>query len=148
MSLRDFFPEIELQQMGFSPQAIAFFRKQANVTDTLTRLSETEASLTTQGDAIDAANTDITALNTAVNGLDTRIDAYDALAPFVRQDQTTAWSAATGTAARTALASYAGQVVSNPPTQAEMQALDDAAKAISQHVVALINDLRGNGALT
>jgi hypothetical protein len=67
---------------------------------------------------------------------------------FVQQDQTAAWTAATGTEARTALAGYAGQVVSNPPTQVEMQALDDALKAHSQALVALINDLRGNGALT
>jgi hypothetical protein len=65
----------------------------------------------------------------------------------VRQDQTSAWSAATGTEARTALASYAGQTVSNPPTQAQVQTLDDAVKALSQHVVALINDLRSNGAI-
>lgn len=67
---------------------------------------------------------------------------------YVQMDVGAAWTAATGTEARTALASYAGQTVSNPPTQAEMQALDDAVKAISQHLVAAINDLKGNGALT
>ena len=67
---------------------------------------------------------------------------------YVQQDVGAAWTAATGTEARTALVSYAGQTVSNPPTQAEMQALDNAVKAISQHLVAAINDLKGNGALT
>lgn len=81
----------------------------------------------------------------AVGSVPTRADAD---ARYVMQDQSAAWTAATGTEARTALVSYAGQVVSNPPTQAEMQALDDAVKAISQHLVAAINDLNGNGALT
>lgn len=72
----------------------------------------------------------------------------DADARYVLQDQGAAWTAATGTAARTALAAYAGQVVSNPPTQAQVQAIDDAVKAQGQALVALINDLRANGALT
>lgn len=90
----------------------------------------------------------------AVNGhenrlkaVDARIDALEAITP-VLQDVGAAWTDATGTASRTALASYAGQTVSNPPTQAEMQTLDDAVKAISQHLVAVINDLKANGSLT
>ena len=66
---------------------------------------------------------------------------------LVIAEEGAAWGAATGSEDRTALASYPGQVVSNPPTQAEMQALDDAVKLISEHLVALINDLRANGAL-
>lgn len=81
----------------------------------------------------------------AASSVPTRADAD---ARYVKQDVGSAWTDATGTAARTALASYAGQVVSNPPTQAEVQALDDAVKAISQHVVALINDAKANGVLT
>lgn len=69
-------------------------------------------------------------------------------ARYVRQDIGAAWSAPTGTLSRSAYASYAGQTVSNPPTQAEMQALDDAVKALSRAVVGLITDLRANGALT
>jgi hypothetical protein len=72
----------------------------------------------------------------------------DADGRYVLQDQTSAWTSATGTGSRTALASYAGQTVSNPPTQAEMQALDDALKAHSQAMVQLINDLKTVGALT
>jgi len=83
----------------------------------------------------------------AVEALDARIDALEAITP-VLQDVGAAWTDATGTASRTALASYAGQTVSNPPTQAEMQTLDDAVKAISQHLVAVINDLKANGSLT
>ena len=72
----------------------------------------------------------------------------DADARYVLQDQGAAWTAATGTAARTAYASYAGQTVSNPPTQAQVQQIDDAVKAISQALVAIITDLKANGCLT
>lgn len=68
---------------------------------------------------------------------------------FVEKDAgVDAWSAATGTESRAALASYAGQTISDPPTQAEVQALDNAVVALSRRVVALINDLRANGGIT
>jgi hypothetical protein len=70
------------------------------------------------------------------------------LGAVVLRDKTAEWAAATGTESRAALASYAGQTVSNPPTQAQMQATDDAVKAHSQRLVALINDLKANGTLT
>jgi len=54
----------------------------------------------------------------------------------------TGWGAASGTLSRAAYAAYAGQVISNPPTQAEVQALDDAVKLLSQTVAALLADLR------
>jgi len=53
----------------------------------------------------------------------------------------TGWGAASGTLSRAAYAAYAGQVVSNPPTQAEVQALDDAVKLMSRTFAALITDL-------
>ncbi len=81
------------------------------------------------------------------NGWLTRISQDEADARFVRQDLGASWTPPTGTAARTALASYPGQVVSSPPTQAQVQAIDDGLKALSQAVVAIITDLRANGAL-
>jgi hypothetical protein len=72
----------------------------------------------------------------------------DADVRFVRKSVGPAWTDATGTATRTVYASYAGQTVSNPPTQAEVQALDDTVKALSQAVVALVNDLKANASLT
>lgn len=138
----------DLQKLGLPERTIRVLEKAAR----LVQLIEEQAALTSQVDAIDTA---VDALqeeqedqNLSLASLDARIDAFEVLAPFVEQDVGPAWTAATGTEARSALASYAGQVVSNPPTQVEMQALDDAAKAISQHVIALINDLKGNGALT
>lgn len=66
---------------------------------------------------------------------------------YVAQKATTAWATPTGTFDRTTFAAYAGQTVSNPPTQAQVQAIDDAVKLISQHLAALISDLRANGVL-
>lgn len=53
----------------------------------------------------------------------------------------TGWGAASGTLSRAAYAAYAGQTVSNPPTQAEVQALDNAVKLLSQTVAALVTDM-------
>jgi hypothetical protein len=53
----------------------------------------------------------------------------------------TGWGAASGTLSRAAYAAYAGQTVSNPPTQVEVQAIDDALKLLSETVAALITDL-------
>lgn len=60
----------------------------------------------------------------------------------------TGWAAPSGTLDRTSLAAYAGQTISNPPTQAEVQALDDACKKVSQVLAALITDLTTKGYLT
>ncbi len=136
-----YFNDREFQAAGFSAPMINTLRKLAEFVDTQNAIEAAQAD-------IDANATDITALAANDVVLDGRIDAYDALAPFVRQDQTAPWEAATGTEARTALASYAGTTISNPPTQAEVQALDDAFKALSQRMVAVINDLRSISALT
>ena len=47
------------------------------------------------------------------------------------------WGVPSGTLARTTFASYAGQTISNPPTQAEVQALDDAVVIVSRRLAAL-----------
>jgi hypothetical protein len=51
------------------------------------------------------------------------------------------WGTPSGTLARTTFASYAGQTISNPPTQAEVQALDDAVVIASRRLAALITDI-------
>jgi hypothetical protein len=110
-----------------------------------------------QGNAADIASVSTdTASNTAalaaasvsLTSLDARIDAYDALAPFVRQDQTAAWVDPTGTLARTTFAAVSSFTVSNPPTQAEVQAIADHVVILSQRLAALVTDLRGNNVLT
>jgi hypothetical protein len=69
-------------------------------------------------------------------------------ARYVRLRQTAAWLAPTGAMVRTALAGYSAPTISNPPTQAEVQALANAVQDISQHLSALIADLITNGNLT
>lgn len=145
---RDFFIRPDLLALGVPDRTIRVLEKAANLVDII----ETQAAQTDQLTAIDGA---VDALEEAaedaalsLTSLDARIDAFEVLGPLVEQDVGAAWSAATGTEARTALASYAGQVISNPPTQVEVQALDDAVKAISQHLVAFINDAKANGVLT
>lgn len=57
----------------------------------------------------------------------------------------TGWSADTGTASRAANATYTAPAISNPPTQAEVQAIANAVQAISQAVKALKDDLITHG---
>lgn len=135
-----YFPRQEFRAV-FSERAVKVLEQLVDLADTISRVGGVET-------AIDTITEEQEDQNLSLTTLDTRIDVFEALAPFVRQDQGAAWTAASGTEARTALASYAGQTVSNPPTQVEMQALDDAVKAISQHLVAFINDAKGNGTLT
>jgi hypothetical protein len=53
----------------------------------------------------------------------------------------TGWTPATGTATRTTFATFAGQDISATPTEAEVQAIDDHVKILSEHLKALIDDL-------
>lgn len=128
---RDYFPRSEFQRLGFSEPAIRVLEKIAEFIQTQSDLAAAQQAIANQGDAIDEANTDITALNAAVNGLDNRIDAYDALAPFVRQNQ----------AARPSYTTYAGQTVSVGYVQAEAQATDDAVKALATSYATLLTRL-------
>jgi hypothetical protein len=141
MSQRDFSIRPDLQRLGVPERTIRVLEKAAE----LTQLIQDAADLQSAVEDISEEQED---QNISLISLDARLDVFEALDPFVRQDQTAAWTAATGTEARTALAAYAGQTISNPPTQAEVQTLDDAVKAIGQHLVALINDAKANGTLT
>lgn len=57
----------------------------------------------------------------------------------------TGWSAATGTATRSAIATYSAPTISSPPTQAEVQAIADALQAWSRRTKALGDDLATHG---
>lgn len=105
-------------------------------------LEVTQATLTTAVADIAAAQAALITVQDDITGMQTTV--LDA----VLKDQTAAWADPTGTFARTTFVSYAGQTVSAVPTQAEVQAIDDALKANSQRLAALISDLRGNGVLT
>jgi hypothetical protein len=75
-------------------------------------------------------------------------EAYDYADTKVAKDFGATWGAATGIAARTAYEAYEAPTISNPPTQAEVQGVADAVQAMSRRMVALISDLRANGALS
>lgn len=75
-------------------------------------------------------------------------DRDDADARYVQQDVGAAWTAPTGTASRATFATFAGQTITNPPTQAEVQAIDDHVKLLSERMKALVDDLQANGTLT
>ncbi len=128
---RSYFPRQEFQKLGFSEPAIRVLEKVAEFVDAQNDLAAAQAAIIDNGDAIDAANTDITAANAAINALDVRIDAYDALAPFVRQNQ----------AANPAYSAYAGQNVSAAYVEAEAQATDDAVLALGTAFATLLTRL-------
>lgn len=111
-----------------------------------------------QDDAIAAATAAAAAATTAADAataaLAAQATANAALTPaqgdlvYVQRGLGPAWAAPTGTASRSTFATYAAPVISNPPTQAEVQAVADATQANSQRLKALIDDLQANGALT
>lgn len=57
----------------------------------------------------------------------------------------TGWGAPTGTATRTTFATYAGQDIDASPTEAQVQAIDDHVKVLSERLKALIDDLTTHG---
>lgn len=137
--MKGYFPRSEFRK-AFSEPAVRVLEQLADFATTVTNLTAAQ-------DAIDAANEAIEDANLSLTTLDARIDVLEALEP-VLQDQTPAWADASGTETRTTFAAYAGQVVSNPPTQAEVQAIDNHVKVLSERFAALINDLRDNGTLS
>lgn len=95
--------------------------------------------LTTKGDLYARTNAVGTRLPVAAD--DARLTSDSSQATGLKWvAASTGWGAASGTLSRATYASYAGQVVSNPPTQAEMQILDDAVKLLSRTVAAMLTD--------
>lgn len=128
---RLYLDERRLREIGFDEPMIRTLRKLTEFVEAQEAIEAAEAELASQGDAIDDANTDIAAANAAINTLDGRIDAYDALAPFVRQNQ----------AANPAHTPFAGVTASNPPTQAEVQSISDALVSQSATMATLLTRL-------
>jgi hypothetical protein len=91
--------------------------------------------------AQDQADTATDNAATAQQTADSKISQADADALYVHQDSTPAWEQATGTLDRSAFTVYAAPLVSDPPTQAEVQGVADALQVHSQHLAALIADL-------
>ena len=71
----------------------------------------------------------------------------DADARYVLRDFGAAWTAWTGTASRATAATYTAPAISVLYTQSEVQAIADGLQAVSRAMMALIDDLKANGAL-
>lgn len=98
----------------------------------IVELQETQAELATAQAALAAAQADIVSNQAAIVGV------QNDLAGYVQKDLTAA----------PAYTVYAGQTVSNPPTQGEMQDLDDEVAALSAAFDALKTALQAVDVLT
>lgn len=133
-----FLPERELREKGFSEPLIATLRK-------LTKFVEAQEAIAAAEGAIDAAEADIATLTTAVNAnttkntaQDGRLDTLEAAGPYVEQDQ----------AAAPSYTAFAGQTITDPPTQAEVQAIDDGLATLGTAMEDLISALQTANVLT
>ena len=59
----------------------------------------------------------------------------------VDKNLSTGWSAATGTSSKATFATYTAPAISNPPTQAEVQALANHVQVLSQRLKAVTDGL-------
>lgn len=72
-------------------------------------------------------------------------DSYKVGTDNVVGSRKTGWAAPTGTATRSTFATYAGQDITDPPTETEVQNIDDHVKMLSERLKALIDDLTSHG---
>lgn len=134
--------KIEAQEIN-QDQLIADLQiAQAAIEATQAELEAALADIVAAQAAADAAQADATAA-----AADAAAVAGD-LTGYVAKDQTAAWGTPSGTLSRTTFAAYSGQNVSNPPTEAEVQAIDDHVEILSRRMAALITDLRTANVLT
>lgn len=59
----------------------------------------------------------------------------------VDKNHSTGWAAASGTSSKATYATYTAPAISNPPTQAEVQALANHVQVLSQHLKAVVDGL-------
>lgn len=89
--------------------------------------------------------TDARARNAVIDG--TGLD-YDNTTGTFSVTPAGSYGAPTGALNRSTFATYTAASISNPPTQAEVQAIANALQTASRTLAALITDLRANGNLT
>lgn len=116
--------------------------------DAASASSQASSAQSTANSAQTAASGAQTTASNALSVANSKLSQTTADGRYVRQDQTASWAASTGTEDRSVYAAYVSPTISATPTQAEVQAISDALEGLSQHMVALINDLRGNDVLT
>lgn len=73
---------------------------------------------------------------------------YDSGSGEIKVSPAGAFDVPTGTQNRAAYPTYTSPAISNPPTQAEVQAISDGLQAVSRTLAALISDMKGNGNLS
>jgi hypothetical protein len=84
-------------------------------------------------------------VNSSNNSLNFQLPLINLQGTQVLATRRTGWAAPTGTATRTTFATFAGQDISATPTEAEVQAIDDHVKVLSERLKALIDDLTTHG---
>ena len=108
--------------------------------------------ITANIDAAAAAQSDasgaLAVANAAQATADSKLDQATADGLYVSQGAPATWGTPTGVFDRTTFVAYIAPTISNPPTQAEVQGVANALQSHSQHLAALISDLRGNNTLT
>lgn len=145
---KSFFSEQECRNVGFSEPMIRTLKQLADFVNTQAELVAAQAAIAATDATVVTLDGTIAAADAAITVLDSRVDAYDALAPFVRQDQGPAWTAPAATVSRGALAAYTAPTISNPPTQGEVQAIATQLAAVTGAVAGVITDGQSNGSLT
>lgn len=112
-------------------------------------LAQTNDDLTNIGARLTTAEADIDTNTASIDNSTARVTTLEAAAAtYVLKDVGDAWVDPTGTPSRATFASYAGQTVSVGYVQAEVQAIDDHVKILSERLTALIQDLTANDVLT
>lgn len=104
---------------------------------------------TATGTTLNATTGNITTVNaTTVNGTTADMaTSYLVGGTQVLISRRTGWSNWTGTSSRASHASYTAANISNPPTEAEVQAIADALQDVSQAMRALIADLHATAGM-
>jgi ABC-type transporter Mla subunit MlaD len=120
---------------------------QAELAATQDQLAQTQADLADTIAALTGTQGDVSSVSSDVGTLSDRVTALEDPPP-VRQDQTPTWSALSGTELRGGGAVPASYAVSNPPLQAEVQAIAVDLVLALRMIKTMIDDLAGNGTLT
>lgn len=150
--------DIAATAFGTTPAGVAFVRdiQQAAFQDSQVDIKAATQVAADAGTKADSAQQTAAAATASASTAQDRADgaytlansAYTLANGKVSKDAGLPWAAPTGTASRAAFATYTAPTISNPPTQAEVQALATALQAHSRALKAVVDDLRANGALT